>query len=205
LELEVRHRKSIREFAYDVTSALAVHASEAKRVAGKRYQCYCTNGPHSVFLKRGKKRRAHFTHAAGIVVRSDPNRELHDWTRDEIYRSINSRLKEAQPLQIEWRCEQCRSLHRTNLLDLIVGCYRERFTDKQAMRPDLSLHGEADDVRTVIEVVDSNPPDDDRLVYYRMQMMTLIVIPAVKNRTDLFRNGALRASVAKYRCQHSAS
>jgi len=26
--------------------------------------------------------------------------------------------------------------------------HRERFTDKQAMRPDLSLHGEADDVRS---------------------------------------------------------
>jgi hypothetical protein len=202
----MRHRRSIQEFAYDATSALAVHASEVKRAAGKRYQCYCTNGPHSVFLRRGKKRRAHFTHVPGIVVRADPNRELHDWTRDEIYRSIDSRLKEMHPLlEIEWRCEDCRSLHRTNLLDLIVRCYRERFTDKQAMRPDLSLHGEADDVRTVIEVVDSNPPEDDKLVYYRMQMMTLIVIPAVKNRNDLFRDGVLRANIAKYRCRHIAA
>jgi len=87
------------------------------------------------------------------------------------------------------------------LLDLIVECSRERFTDKQAMRPDLSLHGEAGDVRTVIEVVDSNPPDEDKLVYYRMQMMTLIVIPAVKNRSELFRDGVLRASTAKYPCR----
>lgn len=180
----------------------AVHASELTRVASKRYQCYCSNGPHSVFLRRPKKRRAHFTHSPGAIVRSDPDRELHDWTRDEIYRLINSRLRDAHPfLQVEWRCEHCRSLHRANLLDLIARCYRERFTDKQAMRPDLSLHGEADDVRTVIEVVNSNPPEDDKLVYYRMQMMTLIVIPAVKTRSDLFRAGVLRASVAKYSCR----
>jgi hypothetical protein len=170
--------KAIQEFAYDVASAQVIHASEIARVADKRYQCHCKNGPHSVFLKRGNKRRAHFTHSPGVVVRADPNRELHDWTRDEIYRSIDSRLKDAYPLlEIEWRCEDCRSRHRTNILDRIVGCHRERLTDKQAMRPDLSLHGEADDVRTVIEVVDSNPPDDGKLVYYRMQMMTLIVVP----------------------------
>jgi hypothetical protein len=114
----------------------AVHASEATRVAGKRYQCYCTNGPHWVYLRSPEKRRAHFTHAAGVIVRSDPDRELHDWTRDEIYRLINTRLKGARPyLEVEWRCEHCRSLHRTNLLHLIVSCYRERFTDKRQCGP----------------------------------------------------------------------
>jgi hypothetical protein len=68
------------------------------------------------------------------------------------------------------------------------------------MRPDLSLHGEADDLRTVIEVVNSNPPESGKLVYYRMQMMTLIVIPAVKTRGNFLRDGVLRASVAKYSC-----
>jgi hypothetical protein len=69
------------------------------------------------------------------------------------------------------------------------------------MRLDLSLHGEADDMLTVIEVVDSNPPENDKLVYYRMQTMTLVEIPVVKNRRDLFRDGVLYASLAKYRCQ----
>ena len=31
------------------------------------------------------------------------------------------------------------------------------------------------DVRTMIEVVHSNPPEDHNLVYYRMRVMTLIV------------------------------
>ncbi len=42
----------------------------------------------------------------GYVVRADPNRELHGRTRDEIYRLIDSQLKDAHPLlEIEWRCE----------------------------------------------------------------------------------------------------
>ena len=95
--------------------------------------------------------------------------------------------------------------HQRNLLESIVGCCRERFTDKQAMRPDLSLHGVADDIRTVIEVVDQNPPSSDKQLYYRMQLMTLIVIRVPSNGSELLRNGVLHAEVAKYQCVRAAA
>lgn len=91
------------------------------------------------------------------------------------------------------------------MLESIVACYRERNTDKPAMPPDLSLHGEADDVPTVIEVVDHNPANRDKLEYYRMRMMILIVVRAMQNRSELWRDGIVHADVAKYRCLRVAA
>ncbi|HYZ73977.1 MAG TPA: hypothetical protein VE641_12915 [Chthoniobacterales bacterium] len=64
------------------------------------------------------------------------------------------------------------------------------------MRPDLSLYGEAGDTRAVIEVVNYNPPDADKLVYYRMRMVTLVVVRLSKDRHELFRDGVVRAETA---------
>src|SRR5258706_15519110 len=91
----MRYKRGVQEFARDTTTDQAVHASEVPRIKGKRYQCYCTNGPHAVFVRKPKKRRAHFAHLSGVVVRADPNREVHDWTRDTLYRLIRARLGDA--------------------------------------------------------------------------------------------------------------
>lgn len=82
----------------------------------------------------------------------------------------------------------------------IVGCGRECFTDKRAMRPDLSLYGEAADTRTVIEVVHHNPPSADKLDYYRMRLVTLVLVRVSQDRDLPFRDGVLRAAFASYGC-----
>lgn len=105
-------------------------------------------------------------------------------------------------MELEWWCQEHCSWHRRDLLEGIAECVREVPTDKRAFTPDISLRGEANDIRTVIEVVHTNPPSDDKLVYYRMQWVMLAVIRAT-DETPL-RDGVLRASFATFPCPVSS-
>ncbi len=136
---------------------------------GKLSGCICPACERPLLAKNhGRQIAHHFAHAA---QNSSCEGWLHAAAKRLLYDRISTALADSAELLFEWRCEECScEVHSGDLLKPIDAIEMEKRLDN--IRPDLYLAGKP---TTLIEIVDTHPPEDSVLDFAEANRYLLLV------------------------------
>lgn len=161
-------------YAYDSDKKL-VHVQDAN----KHTKYYCIECNEELSLKVSKippgqkyHRRPHFSHKKNCNC--SPESILHNQFKKSVANLLISKLSEKSKFLISWKCDDCHEVHTIDLLEDIAAVKVEY--SMGICKPDIALLTSDNEVKNVIEIVVSHPPEDETLTYYDNQGIILIQI-----------------------------
>jgi ssDNA-binding Zn-finger/Zn-ribbon topoisomerase 1 len=148
-------------------SGLLVQAKDA--IGGQKYTCPVCSSPMS--LKKGTKRRPHFSHRAKVSNCTGES-VLHFSFKNLLAQRINSSIQNNVPIELTWSCKKCSQTHHGNLIRKAKTAILEH--DLLTARPDISLIDENETVIAAIEVVVTHHPEKAVQEFYLTNNIALV-------------------------------
>jgi hypothetical protein len=164
-------KEILHEYATTV-KGLLIRVNVAKK--GEDY--FCPGCKDKFILKNSGKtgkgsRRPHFAHN-NLEGSCSHESYLHNTFKIKTLELIKDQIRNALPININWRCDYCKNEHNANLF---IFDAKAEFNMKERT-PDIALFNQFGNVFAVIEIIYKHPPEDGTIKFYRENKIVLIQI-----------------------------
>jgi len=154
-----------------------IHVDNAEK--GTQYYCADPECKKEIIFRSSGKtgkgsRRPHFSHKKGTNPNCSPDRALHEVFKNKLIGLLEKYIAESRPFIFNWNCGVCNYTNSGNILEKATSIKAEYFLGE--CRPDIALLDKEENVLAVIEIVNTHPPEERVLQYYKNKKMTLIQI-----------------------------
>lgn len=141
---------------------------------GDDFSCPTCNG-ELILNKSGNtgkySKRSHFKHKI-LTPNCTPESALHYAFKIMLAQKIQTHIDKKISFQFQWKCDECNSFHKGNLLKKIKSVKVEHTL--AVCKPDIALFDENGKVFAVIEIVVTHKPEESVLKFYRDNNIILI-------------------------------
>ncbi|HQM30453.1 MAG TPA: hypothetical protein PLR20_13975 [Syntrophales bacterium] len=170
------NRKILHVYAKD-ESGKFIHVNNA--VKGIKYYCADPECKKEIIFRSSGKtgkgsRRPHYSHKKGTNPNCSPERSLHEGFKNELVGLLEKYRVENKPFIFNWTCGACNCKNSGNLLEKAKLLKAEYNLGE--CQPDIALLDKEENVLAVIEIVNTHPPEEKVLQYYKNKNITLIQI-----------------------------
>ena len=169
-------------FAVRISDNRIVEVHEVPRGAHCGCLCLCCGEP--LVSRQGDINAWHFAHHSDAQgCDSSGETYLHLAGKRALAQRIQEAIDKTKSAEMVWQCAHCEERHQGDLAKQIeaVGV-EERSLGKFV--PDITLYSRPDVVRSIIEIVVSNPPDQSKLDYARENEVNVVVFN-ISNSQDI--------------------
>lgn len=170
------NKKILHTHAEDESGNL-IHVNNAEK--GIKYYCADPECKKEIIFRNSGKtgkgsKRPHFSHKKGTNPNCSPERALHEVFKNKLIDLLEKYKAEIKPFIFNWNCGVCNYTNSGNLLEKATLIKAEYYLGE--CRPDIALLDKEENVLAVIEIVNTHPPEERVLQYYKNKKITLIQI-----------------------------
>ncbi len=175
------NRKILHTHAEDESGNL-IHVNDAEK--GIKYYCYDPECKKEIIFRNSGKtgkwsKRPHFSHKKGTNPNCSPDRALHEAFKNKLVGLLEEYKAENKSFIFNWRCRDCYYKNSGNLLEKVALIKAEYYLG--VCQPDIALLDKEEHILAVIEVVNTHPPEERVLQYYKDNKITLIQINLISD------------------------
>lgn len=144
---------------FAIRAGQLVHISEVEN--GLQTDCVCPACASPLVARKGSLKVHHFAHAA--ESNCQPETVMHLLGKQLLAEKMKAAVHGGTPLWVSWACGECHDLHECDLAKNICKIAVEY--DLGALRPDVALLNNQNELAVILEVVVTHPPDEHVLAY----------------------------------------
>ena len=146
---------------------------------GNACGCVCPSCGAALQARNGGTKIAHhFAHVPDVDRPGACEGWLHGTGKHLLFQRIQTALNEGKPVPLNWQCGECACKHEGNLLKRSNSVHMEMAIETAHIRPDICLAWNGVPT-TLLEVVDTHPPDCAVHQFCKKNKLPLLIVNVV--------------------------